>query len=84
MADWKREFDRWVVATDKSTVVLEEAASQLVQSERKEGSLNIGADMACGEYIGMCYAMAVLSGVPFNTVKKVVQRMAGVEEESHD
>ena len=79
---WKKEFDKWVVDTDKATIVLEEAAARLIESEDKsENGINIGADMACGECIGMCYAMAVLSGVPFNIVMKVVRGMAGVSDD---
>lgn len=71
---WQKEFDKWVVATDGTTILLERAAEKLIRSESDSLA---ASDMHYGEYLGICYSLAVLSGVPYKTVCSAVARMVG-------
>ena len=79
MTDGKRALARWVARTDGSTIVLEQASAQLIES--RTGRSGTRTAIAGGEFLGICYAIAVLSGAPYRTVQHEVCRMAGYEEE---
>ena len=79
MDDGQRALDRWVARTDGSTIVLEQAAAQLIES--REGKGGTRTAIAGGEFLGICYVVAVLSGAPYRTVQHAVGRMAGYGEE---
>ena len=69
-------LDRWVIDTDCSTVVLEEAASYLARSLDDNP---IASSQAGGTYLGICFAVAALAGVPLSVVEDTVHRMQGME-----
>ena len=76
---WKVQLDRWVVNTDMSTVLFEEAAKYLDKSLDESDSHK--ATLASGTYLGICFSIAALSGVPLAVVEDTVRRMAGVDDE---
>ena len=78
LSRFQQALDKWVIDADCSTVVLEEAASYLARSLDDNP---ITSAQAGGTYLGICFAVAALAGVPLSVVEETVRRMAGMEDD---